>query len=1134
MAGSIYDWSTTASSNGTADGDINWQENQPPDTVNNSARQMMGRVAELVDDITPTRTSTGTGTTYIVTASSSPATLPDGFEITFYPNRDCPGTCFLSVNSFGAIPLRGKSGVELLPGQFLAGVPLKCYYKLSTTEWIAENTGYPFAQYMTAFTSTDITARILKVGMSMAWHTETVPNGWLEENGQAVSRSAYPELWALYSTNGTLPGIYGNGDGSTTFNVRDTRGLFKRGWNHGASADPDAASRTDRGDGTTGDHVGTKQGSQYTAHTHAPGTLVNSTTGAHTHTSALPITTNFGGVQSGLGGATNIGTLILTTTSNGDHTHTISGATASMGGNETRPTNISEMSIVLANPAAAAAGALGVNGLQYKFGSFSASAVDPGTGTLSTSAADFVVGHTGTLYISKQEQTTADVGAFVATFSTGQVIKVNKVGALATFAILTLTGAATSAGAGAYYTMTYIVTASGGTIAAADQLSAQITGTGAAGATGPVGPAGGGIHWTFDTGTAAANPGTGLIRLNNASAASATHVYVSVTDADGGDETAWLTFLGASSSSVKGTLQIIDKNNAGTFAIYKVTAVTNNTTYFDLTVTYVSSHFGTGTTFAAAAYTDSTFNATGDAGSGSIAGATTNGVGIANGANSMTSTAALTDGQIVVGQTGNPPLPKTMSGDATLAASGALSFALGVEHAWTAQQYFALATLTDGASIAWNLSTQQTAKVTLGGNRTLAAPSNMKAGARYSLFVIQDGTGNRTLAYNAAYIWLGGVTPVIATAAGTVSRLDFVSDGTNMYGVMASNSSTSVAWGVISGTPTTLSGYGITDAATLASANIFTAAQTIKRDGIGSTSTDALLLRNTTAAAAGAQQYSPRSVWEGQGWKTNATAASQAVAFMAETRPVQGAANPTGTWALAASINGGAYSDVLAVSSLGGVALTAGTITTSQPLTYSATWNAGGVSFDGYLADITNTASAATSYLFRGRVGGTDQFSVQYNGTNPVINLKSTTSTVYSIAGSGANLAFYYGGTTNNSVWFTYGIPGVVVPIGGYFGFSSSTAFTAADVILTRDAANTLALRNSTSAQTFNNYGTFTDTGNYRRLAIAMTTAGVASIKPEGAGSGASGNVLHISGLPTSNPGPGILWNNAGSPAIGT
>ena len=84
------------------------------------------------------------------------------------------------------------------------------------------------------------------------------------------------------------------------------------------------------------------------------------------------------------------------------------------------------------------------------------------------------------------------------------------------------------------------------------------------------------------------------------------------------------------------------------------------------------------------------------------------------------------------------------------------------------------------------------------------------------------------------------------------------------------------------------------------------------------------------------------------------------------------------------------------------------------------------------------------------------------------------------------------------------------------------------------DSSHTLALRNAANAQAFRNYGTYTDASNYRRVALSMTTAGVATLKPEGAGTGASGNVLHVSGLPTSNPGPGILWNNAGAPAIGT
>lgn len=80
--------------------------------------------------------------------------------------------------------------------------------------------------------------------------------------------------------------------------------------------------------------------------------------------------------------------------------------------------------------------------------------------------------------------------------------------------------------------------------------------------------------------------------------------------------------------------------------------------------------------------------------------------------------------------------------------------------------------------------------------------------------------------------------------------------------------------------------------------------------------------------------------------------------------------------------------------------------------------------------------------------------------------------------------------------------------------------------------ASVMALREGTAAHTFRIYGTSTDASNYERLSF-ITTAGAYSIKPEAAGTGTLRS-LHISGLPTSNPGPGILWNNAGTPAIGT
>ena len=86
---------------------------------------------------------------------------------------------------------------------------------------------------------------------------------------------------------------------------------------------------------------------------------------------------------------------------------------------------------------------------------------------------------------------------------------------------------------------------------------------------------------------------------------------------------------------------------------------------------------------------------------------------------------------------------------------------------------------------------------------------------------------------------------------------------------------------------------------------------------LGVTSTDGIVLSNTTAASAGAQQMPPRVRFDGFGWKTDATAASQAVSFINELLPVQGAAAPTANLLWKYAVNGGAYSTVLSLASNG-------------------------------------------------------------------------------------------------------------------------------------------------------------------------------------------------------------------------
>jgi hypothetical protein len=76
-------------------------------------------------------------------------------------------------------------------------------------------------------------------------------------------------------------------------------------------------------------------------------------------------------------------------------------------------------------------------------------------------------------------------------------------------------------------------------------------------------------------------------------------------------------------------------------------------------------------------------------------------------------------------------------------------------------------TLTDGATITWDVIDSPVAKVTLAGNRTLSAPSGTTpiAGQFVSLLIIQDGTGSRTITWNAVYEFAADTAPTLTATA---------------------------------------------------------------------------------------------------------------------------------------------------------------------------------------------------------------------------------------------------------------------------------------------------------------------------------------------------------------------------------
>lgn len=79
--------------------------------------------------------------------------------------------------------------------------------------------------------------------------------------------------------------------------------------------------------------------------------------------------------------------------------------------------------------------------------------------------------------------------------------------------------------------------------------------------------------------------------------------------------------------------------------------------------------------------------------------------------------------------------------------------------------------LTDGSSITPDFAAANNFSVTLGGNRTLANPTNLTAGQSGAIVITQDGTGSRTLAYGTYWKFAGGTAPTLTTTASAVDVL---------------------------------------------------------------------------------------------------------------------------------------------------------------------------------------------------------------------------------------------------------------------------------------------------------------------------------------------------------------------------
>lgn len=111
-----------------------------------------------------------------------------------------------------------------------------------------------------------------------------------------------------------------------------------------------------------------------------------------------------------------------------------------------------------------------------------------------------------------------------------------------------------------------------------------------------------------------------------------------------------------------------------------------------------------------------------------------------------------------------------VAGNPTLTV-GSLVVRTDTAQTFTAAQRGSITTLTDGATITPDFAANNHYQVTLGGNRTLANPTNVVAGQSGAIRIVQDGTGSRTLSYGGNWKFPAGVAPVLTTTANAVDLL---------------------------------------------------------------------------------------------------------------------------------------------------------------------------------------------------------------------------------------------------------------------------------------------------------------------------------------------------------------------------
>ncbi|WP_034987155.1 phage tail protein [Bartonella florencae] len=225
----IYDWSLRAADNTRADDLIDWSEGQHPNTVNKSARVMMQRIKEYLLDVGGTLEGIVTNdhvqriSTIRLQSQTAFLEYKNGIVLRFMATGKNIGATTVFLNALEGKPV--YKATELGLGALSGGeIQQGCIYTLvyNGDGWHLVNPPFiPLEEELSLYPT----------GFIGTFGMRDFPTGWLLCDGKAYSRTDYSDLFSAIGT------VWGEGDGVTTFNVPDFRGMFLRGFDGGRHID---------------------------------------------------------------------------------------------------------------------------------------------------------------------------------------------------------------------------------------------------------------------------------------------------------------------------------------------------------------------------------------------------------------------------------------------------------------------------------------------------------------------------------------------------------------------------------------------------------------------------------------------------------------------------------------------------------------------------------------------------------------------------------------------------------------------------------------------------------------------------------------------------------------------------------